>query len=413
MGNVSRFCLLLLSASMVLAGCNLASAPLPPTSTPTPPPVELTCDEIVADALQVVGPACSSTGRNEACYGNHLVNAQFTENVEASFADVGDLVALQGLQRISTSSLNENAGTWGVSLLKAQANLPDTLPGQNVTFLLYGGAALDNATARMEGVILNTGLSGTSCETMPQAAVLMQSPAGTQVTMNINGADLTLGSTLHFTAQANGQLTISTISGTAVVQAFGTSQTVPPGAQTTLPLGSTDGLQVVGPPTDPQPFDLNMIQLAPLFLLPDPVQIPAPISPGPTTTATLPITPTLPQLSLPLPTTAAPRACIPRTDWTFTYVVQSGDTLFSIAQRFGLTLTQLQAGNCITDANRITVGQVLRVPTQLQPPATITPTRGIGPTLQPTSTTIPVFPTDTPDDMEEPNDPDLGVDTLR
>src|SRR5690606_24390666 len=111
----------------------------------------------------------------------------------------------------------ENAGTWGVSLLKAQANLPDTLPGQNVTFLLYGGAALDNATARMEGVILNTGLSGTNCETMPQAAVLMQSPAGTQVTMNINGADLTLGSTLHFTAQANGQLTISTISGTAVV----------------------------------------------------------------------------------------------------------------------------------------------------------------------------------------------------
>jgi LysM repeat protein len=45
------------------------------------------------------------------------------------------------------------------------------------------------------------------------------------------------------------------------------------------------------------------------------------------------------------------------------YVVRSGDTLSSIAQRFGLTLGQLMAANpTISDPNRIRVGQVLVIP---------------------------------------------------
>ncbi len=46
-----------------------------------------------------------------------------------------------------------------------------------------------------------------------------------------------------------------------------------------------------------------------------------------------------------------------------TYVVQSGDNLNSIAQRFGLTVGQLLAANPdITDPNRIRVGQVIVIP---------------------------------------------------
>lgn len=46
-----------------------------------------------------------------------------------------------------------------------------------------------------------------------------------------------------------------------------------------------------------------------------------------------------------------------------TYVVQSGDTLSTIAQRFGLTLGQIMTANpSITDPNRIRVGQVLVIP---------------------------------------------------
>ena len=45
------------------------------------------------------------------------------------------------------------------------------------------------------------------------------------------------------------------------------------------------------------------------------------------------------------------------------YRIRSGDTLLTIAQRFGLTLGQLMAANpSITDPNRIRVGQVIVIP---------------------------------------------------
>ena len=44
------------------------------------------------------------------------------------------------------------------------------------------------------------------------------------------------------------------------------------------------------------------------------------------------------------------------------YVVQRGDTLFSIARRFGTTVSVLQTLNGIENADYIRVGQVLRVP---------------------------------------------------
>lgn len=45
-----------------------------------------------------------------------------------------------------------------------------------------------------------------------------------------------------------------------------------------------------------------------------------------------------------------------------THVVQSGDTLASIARRYGVTLAQLQAANKISDPDRIYVGQVITIP---------------------------------------------------
>jgi LysM repeat protein len=62
--------------------------------------------------------------------------------------------------------------------------------------------------------------------------------------------------------------------------------------------------------------------------------------------------------------------CSPRTDWTTTYSVAAGDTLFSIAQQVGSTVTELARANCLTNASVIVVGQQLRVP---NPPASPEP----------------------------------------
>lgn len=50
-------------------------------------------------------------------------------------------------------------------------------------------------------------------------------------------------------------------------------------------------------------------------------------------------------------------------DGNQTHTVQSGENLFRIALRFGLTVDQLAAANGITDPTRIYVGQVLVIPT--------------------------------------------------
>ena len=45
-----------------------------------------------------------------------------------------------------------------------------------------------------------------------------------------------------------------------------------------------------------------------------------------------------------------------------TYVVQQGDTLAAIAQRFGTTVSALQAANGIENPDQIVIGQVLVIP---------------------------------------------------
>ncbi|MGI5839991.1 MAG: LysM peptidoglycan-binding domain-containing protein, partial [bacterium] len=62
----------------------------------------------------------------------------------------------------------------------------------------------------------------------------------------------------------------------------------------------------------------------------------------------------------------APSVCPPG---SFAYTVQSGDTLFTIAQRFGTTVSAILAINPqITDPNVIFPGQVICVPTTSPPP---------------------------------------------
>ncbi len=58
--------------------------------------------------------------------------------------------------------------------------------------------------------------------------------------------------------------------------------------------------------------------------------------------------------------------CTPRADWGI-YVVARGDTMFSIARHFSISPTTLIQGNCLTNPNRIYVGQQLRVPTGTGP----------------------------------------------
>lgn len=65
-----------------------------------------------------------------------------------------------------------------------------------------------------------------------------------------------------------------------------------------------------------------------------------------------------------------------------TYIVQPGDTLYTIAQRFGLTIQDIADANNLTNLNYLLPGQVLRIPVAPGEPGG--PRRPIGPLPIPT-----------------------------
>ena len=53
----------------------------------------------------------------------------------------------------------------------------------------------------------------------------------------------------------------------------------------------------------------------------------------------------------------------------FTYTIKQGETMSSVALKFGVSLDQLQAANPEVDPNAMSVGQVLRIPSDPQNPS--------------------------------------------
>lgn len=99
---------------------------------------------------------------------------------------------------------------------------------------------------------------------------------------------------------------------------------------------------------------------------PEPSPTPLPTAtPLPTPVPTIPPTPVPTPVPSPQPTEA------PSAPTEQVYVVKRGDTLFSIARRYGVPLADLAAHNGIVNPNRIYAGQVLRIPAgpPTQPPA--------------------------------------------
>jgi LysM repeat protein len=350
---MAHLCILALVGFVALAGCNVVSNEQPVAIIVTSPPT-LTCEELVSAAMDIASDACIEMESGEACYGHAQVSAEFQPDAAVRFSLPGDSADLSTMRRIRTTDLSETAQTWGIAMVKA------IVEQHEILFVLYGDATLDEITPDMNAASLSTVPGRASCG--PSSAMLIQSLEDAQVTLNLNGVDITLGSTVHITAIENQAMTIATIEGTVVVAASNATRIVHPGAQVHVPL---DGIIANGAPSEPAPLDIASIQQAPLVLLDPPVQLPQPIA-GPTLppiSSTL-VTSTVPQATVLPSATGSADECSPRSDWTDTYTVQRGENLSSIARRFGLTVRELQEGNCLVNPDLIRAGQVLQVPGQ-------------------------------------------------
>jgi hypothetical protein len=106
----------------------------------------VTCPEVVQRAIDAVGSNCGALGRNSACYGFQSVTADFSQIQPSDYFSLpSDRANLFDIERLGTSPLNEALDEWGIALMSVQANLPNTLPGQSVVFMLLGDSKVENA----------------------------------------------------------------------------------------------------------------------------------------------------------------------------------------------------------------------------------------------------------------------------
>lgn len=103
------------------------------------------CPTLVQDAIEVTETNCRELGRNQACYGNVQIHAEpSSPDINLTFDQGGDIADVGDIASLQLSSL-VTPDEWGVAVLSIQANLPDTLPGQNVTIVLFGDVTIENA----------------------------------------------------------------------------------------------------------------------------------------------------------------------------------------------------------------------------------------------------------------------------
>jgi hypothetical protein len=159
-----------------------------------------TCSVTVQEALAEVDEGCAETGRNQACYGYVSLEATAREGVQNFLFDKqGDLANVAEIDTLRLSALDLENDQWGIALLKLQANLPDTLPGQNVTFLLFGDVELQNAVEPVDPdaaapkpvtlVATSTGGANVRSEPSTNGAIAGGLVTGETVTVNGQNAD--------------------------------------------------------------------------------------------------------------------------------------------------------------------------------------------------------------------------------
>ena len=210
------------------------------------------CPDLVTEALTQVEEFCEAAGRNEACYGNVALTAEAQPEVtNFEFQQAGDIVSVADILTIRLSEMDEDNNIWGVALLRLQADIPDTLPGQNVTFLLFGDVEITNTATDeqnpMQAFILKTGFGDSLCSEAPDSGLLVQTPDGVEeVTFSVNGVDVGVGSTVLFQADPGNEMTVSTVEGNALMTYEEELYPVVAGTQLRVPVAAKVPIMPIG-----------------------------------------------------------------------------------------------------------------------------------------------------------------------
>ncbi|GAB5491582.1 MAG: hypothetical protein Phog2KO_17970 [Phototrophicaceae bacterium] len=222
------------------------------------------CPASVDEAILALNDICLSVGRNQACYGNGDIVAVPQPDAMIDFGVPGDTALVDDIQSMTLSPFEVGIEEWGVALLVLQADLPDTLPGQNVTMLLFGDVSIANDSG---AYYFTAGIGTTSCNQAPNG-ILIQTPEGAgEVNLVMNGINISLGSTAYLTTSEDNVLTFALLEGNSTLTIDDSDVELETEQFTTVDLDE-DG-NATGEFTPPAPIaDLALPEL-PTLLLPE------------------------------------------------------------------------------------------------------------------------------------------------
>lgn len=247
------------------------------------------CPFIVETALQAADEFCTGTGRNQICYGNVLLDATAQEQATFSFERIGDITDVLNLASLRVAPMNEETGEWGVAIARLQANLPDTLPGQNVTFIIFGDVELVNQVTPeqvesgeftpMQSFYLTTGIGDARCREAPESGLLVQTPRGVgEVSFVLNEVEISMGSTVLFQAATSHNLDVTVLEGSAALRTRRDTSVYPVVAGMRFSMNITaDDWRIVPVPELPEPYELARLEALPLSLLDRPIEVRQPL----------------------------------------------------------------------------------------------------------------------------------------
>lgn len=304
------------------------------------------CPIVVAQALAVTEFACDDLGRNVACYGNTLVEAVPQDSATTiSFDAPGDTTDITILDSMALSPMNLAEEVWGVAVMSIQANLPDTNPGQNVVFLMFGDVSIQNDGDAMESFYFQTGIGDAPCAEAPDSGILIQTPEGArEITLTANNVEIQFGSTVYITAEPDGFMTVALLDGQALVTAGGKTQVLEPGFFTIIEMDAN--LKASGQPNTPQAIPENVSSVLPIAYLPSTVTS--------TDIASTDISAPVEQVQV------SDSVC---EEGEIAHLIQSGENLFRISLRYGVSQAAIAQRNGITNTARIYAGVTLCIPT--------------------------------------------------
>jgi hypothetical protein len=303
-----------------------------------------TCTPLLESALEAMSENCADIARNNVCYGYNRVEATFAraDFPAEQFSQPADITELVELSTISTAPLDELADEWGVALMRVQANLPGTLPGQNVTFVLMGDVQMANdgtAENPMQAFYFTTGVGNPNCVDSPNA-LIVQSPQGVQVELTVNGAAVSLASTAFLTKVETPQgvpgIELTMAEGEAVIN---DTMIVPEGHWALLPVEDT---------LLDDTFPVTTAERA--------LCRPTPEMHRDNFEAILNL---LPEVSLP---EAVDNIDTDERGCHIVHTVSAGENLFRIGQQYGVDFNEIAAYNELPSAQQINVGQTLLIP---------------------------------------------------